>query len=250
MTKDSSTPTQEHLPIAGAQDSVVIMNDGSVRAILAVEPINFELKSEQEQNSTIYGYQSFLNSLEFPIQIVIQSKKLDLERYLSRMQEYQKITNNDLLRIQIEDYVGFVRQLINIANIMSKKFFVVVSYSSITKQKPSSLLNVFSKQNTGAILDQEQFTRFRGEALNRANLVGNGLLRLGLKVSLLDTQKLIELFYGLYNPDIATEERITDLEAITGNSISSLMSAQNNGDENSVDQNPPEINSHPTQPAQ
>src|SRR5665213_1882837 len=99
MSKNTATSTQEHLPIAGIQDGVIIMSDSSVRAVLKIEPINFELKSETEQNGIIYGYQAFLNSLDFPIEIVIQSKKLDLDRYLIKLDERRKTMSSDLLRI-------------------------------------------------------------------------------------------------------------------------------------------------------
>ncbi|MEZ0286206.1 MAG: hypothetical protein ACAH35_00005, partial [Candidatus Paceibacterota bacterium] len=210
MAQSTASSTQEHLPIAGIQDGTVIMTDGSLRVILRIEPINFDLKSEQEQNGIIYGYQSFLNSLDFPIQFIIQSKKLDLERYLIRLQESQKQVTNDLLRIQIEDYVGFVRQLISVANIMSKRFYAVISYAAATKQSGvSQITGLLHKQPTGPLMDQDQFNRYRAEANNRASIIASGLGRVGVKCSLLGTQDLIELFYGIYNPDVATEERLT-----------------------------------------
>jgi hypothetical protein len=222
MSKDTTTSTQEHLPIAGIQDGVIIMNDASVRAVIKVEPINFELKSETEQNGIIYSYQAFLNSLEFPIQIVVHSKKLDLERYLLKLEESKKAMTNELLRIQTEDYVEFVRRLISVANIMAKRFYVVVSYSTATKASTmASFTGLFHKTATGPLLDQDQFTRFRAEVVNRANLVGNGLIRLGVKASVLETQGLIELFYAIYNPDIATEERLTNINDLSTGIVSS-----------------------------
>lgn len=181
------------------------MNDGSLRCLVKVEPINFELKSETEQNAIIYSYQGFLNSLEFPIEIVVQSKKLDLERYLIKLEAGVKNIQSDLLRIQAEDYIGFVRRLISVANIMSKRFYVAVSYAVGGK---SGLSLNLSHAATGPVLDEEQFERYRAEATNRAGIIGAGLSRLGVKVSILSTQELIELFYGIYNPDIATEERL------------------------------------------
>jgi type IV secretory pathway VirB4 component len=212
MARSNQNPTQEHLPIAGIQDGVLIMNDASVRAIIKVEPINFELKSETEQNSIIYGYQSFLNSLDFPIQVIIQSKKLDLERYLIRIEESKKKLTNDLLRIQTENYIGYVRQLITVANIMSKRFYVVISYSNLLKSTPkTSFSSLFNKPPTGPLFEEDDFQRIRSEVFNRANIIGNGLGRLSLRVSLLETQELIELFYSIYNPEIASEERLTEV---------------------------------------
>lgn len=223
MAKDIASSTQEHLPIAGIQDGVVIMNDASIRTILKVEPINFELKSEAEQNAIVYSYQSFLNSLEFPIQIVVHSKKLDLERYLIKLEATKKNVTNDLLRIQVEDYVDFVRRLISIANIMSKRFYMIISYSAVAPKggRVPSLSSFFNKHPTGPILYQDQFDRFRLEAINRANLVAGGISRLGLKVSYLDTQELIEVFYSIYNPDIAAEERLTDVDQLSAGIVSS-----------------------------
>jgi hypothetical protein len=211
MAKSTAPSTQEHLPIAGIQDGVILMTDGSIRVVLKLEPINFDLKSENEQNAIIYGYQGFLNSLDFPIQFIIQSKQLDLERYLIKLKESHKNTTNDLLRIQIEDYVGFVRRLISVANIMSKRFYAVISYNAVTKQSSvSQFTSIFHKQPTGPLMDQDQFVRWRAEANNRASIIANGLARLGVKSRLLGTQELIELFYGIYNPDVATEERLTE----------------------------------------
>ena len=219
MSKVSVPSTQEHLPISSIQDSVLIMNDGSLRVVIKVEPINFELKSDTEQNAIIYGYQAFLNSLDFPIQIVIQSKKLDLERYLLKLDESRKQITNDLLRIQAEDYIDFVRKLISIANIMSKRFYVVVSYAGVTKSGLNPLTGLLPNK-TKSTLYQDQFDRYRTEVFNRGNIILNGLSKLGVKVDFLDTQKLIELFYGIYNPDIATEERLTEIETLEAGVVS------------------------------
>jgi len=163
-----------------------------------------------------------LNSLDFPIEIVVHSKKLDLERYLIRLDERKKTMANDLLRIQIEDYVDFVRRLISIANIMSKRFYVVVSYSvAANSAAPLGGLLGTHASSSQPLLYQEQFERYRNEAYNRANTVSAGLSHLGLKVSLLDTQKLIELFYGIYNPDLATDERLTEIDTLNAGVVSS-----------------------------
>jgi len=243
MPASTANSTQEHLPIAGIQDGVVIMSDGSVRAVLKVEPINFELKSEQEQNGIIYSYQAFLNSLEFPIQIVIQSKKLDLERYLVKMEAATKGMTNELLKIQAEDYTDFVRRLISVANIMSKRFYVVVSYAAAGQTRGvSGFLGLVHRAPKGPLMDQDQFARYQTEVNNRANAIGSGLARIGMRVSAMSTQQLIELFYGTYNPDIATEERLTELEAITPGLVSAEAAPAEQAP-TQPDQTPP-----PTQP--
>lgn len=222
MTKSTIHSTQDHLPIAGIQDGVVIMTDGSLRVVLKADPINFELKSESEQNAIIYSYQAFLNSLDFPIQILIQSKKLDLEQYLIRMQENERSLTNELLRIQIEDYTGFVRRLISVANIMAKRFYVVISHSLVTRNTSINQINsLFPHKPTGPILDQDEFDRMRSEAYNKAGITAGGLGRLGVKSSALETQELIELFYAIYNPDVATEARLTSLQNLSGGIVTS-----------------------------
>ena len=222
MAHSTAAATQEHLPIAGIVDGVVLMTDGSLRAVLKIEPINFDLKSEQEQNAIIYAYQSFLNSLDFPIQIVIQSKKLDLEQYLLRLEKSQKTVTNDLLRIQIEDYVGFVRRLISVANIMSKRFYVVVTYAPVGKSAGiAQFTSIFHKQPTSALMDENEFSRYRSEVQSKANIIAGSIGRLGVKPTLLDTQELIELYYGVYNPDVVSEERLTDVETLSAGVVSS-----------------------------
>ena len=214
--------TQDHLPIAGIQDSILIMTDASLRVVLKVEPINFELKSEAEQNAIIYSYQSFLNSLDFPVQILIQSKRLDLEQYLVRMEEAQHKQTDELLRIQTEDYIGFVRRLISVANIMAKRFYVVISHAAILKQTGiNQISSLLTHKPTGPLLDQDEFDRLRSEAFNKASIIAGGLERIGAKAKALETQELIELFYGVYNPDVATEERLTDLSTLSSGIVTS-----------------------------
>lgn len=242
MAKTKAASTQEHLPIAGIQDSVVIMTDGSIRVVVRLEPINFDLKSETEQNAIIFAYQGFLNSLEFPIQIVIQSKKLDLERYLSKLEASQKEVDSDLLRIQIEDYVGFVRRLISVANIMSKRFYVVISYSPVARSSGgiAQVTKLLHKQPSGPLMNQDEFTRFRAEAVNRASVVAGGLGRLGVKSRLLSTQELIELFYGIYNPDLATEERLTgDISDLSSGVVTAAAPLGDSPAEATVEPEPP-----------
>lgn len=215
MVKQPST--QEHLPIAGIQDDVLLMNDGSVRAVIKVEPINFELKSEDEQNAIIYSYQGFLNSLEFPIQIVFQSKRLDLSPYLSRLEETARQQGSELLQEQAEDYIGFVRRLVSVAKIMAKRFYVVVSHSHISKSS-FSLLN---RRPTGPLMDQAEFDRLRGEVFNKGLMIADGLGRIGCKTQPLTTQELIELFYNIYNPDVASEERLIDTGTLSAGIVTS-----------------------------
>ena len=126
--KKQPAPTQQHLPVADVREGIVVLKDGSLRLIMLSTSINFDLKSLDEQNAIVYAYQSFLNSLDFPIQIVMQSRKFNLSSYLSKLKERVPETESELLRIQIQDYVHFIERLLNVANIMNKRFFVIIPY--------------------------------------------------------------------------------------------------------------------------
>src|SRR5690606_8228933 len=133
--KPSRPSTQTHLPIAEIKDGVVILKDGTLRKVLMTSSINFALKSEDEQNALISSYVSFLNSLEFPIQIIVQSRKLQIKPYLAKLAELEKNQPKELLRIQIADYRAFVEELVDIGQIMTKKFYVVVPYDPLSNKK-------------------------------------------------------------------------------------------------------------------
>jgi type IV secretory pathway VirB4 component len=218
------TATQEHLPIAGIQDDVILMADGSLRLVLKAEPINFDLKSEEEQTAIIYAYQGFLNSLEFPIQIVMQSKRLDLQQYLNRTEAAGKEVSNELLRLQLADYVDFVRHLISVANIMAKRFYIVVGHSNLSPGGLfSGLTSMLGRKQTGPVIDQDSFDRMHQEIFSKAQITANGLARLGVQSRLLSTQELIELFYAAYNPDVAAEQRLTNVSALNSGIITAPL---------------------------
>lgn len=206
-------PVQGFLDIAEIRDDVVLLKDKSMRAVLAISSINFALKGEDEQNALISGYAQFLNSLEHPVQIVIQSRKLNIDDYLSRLKSAEKQQTNDLLRMQITDYVSFVKELVELGEIMSKRFYVVVPYSPISDKRKSfwsRLSDVFTPLKT-AKLKAERFAEYKGILVQRASHIQSGLASLGLKTQMLDTQALIELYYRIYNPDLADIQKIQDI---------------------------------------
>lgn len=208
-TPPAPASTQAHLPLAGIVEGVVIMRDGSYRAVLRVGATNFMLKSEQEQQALIFAYQNFLNSLNYTIQIVMQSRNLDLEPYLKKLEAKILEQQNELIRQQTEDYVAYVRELITVANIMDKQFYVVVPYTPLAAAKRglfSSMLPKGMPQNLS--VDEQQFARHREELMQRANVVAGGLAALSLKTALLDTDDLIKLYYTVYNYDVAMAERL------------------------------------------
>lgn len=206
--------TQEYLPISYIEQDAIVLNNGALRGALRASPINFDLKSEMEQNAVIAGYQAFLNSLQFSIQIVVRSKRLDLERYLVKLESETKNITNNLLLIQTQDYIGFIRRLIQIANIMSKQFYIVIGYDNLTSSK-NSIANLLVK-NRQIHLTEAGFKSSSQELTNRINIVAGGLSGMGITAKRLATQELIELFYNIYNPEESMAERLVpvgELEA-------------------------------------
>jgi hypothetical protein len=194
--------TQSLLRITEVRDDTIVMDDGTLRAVLAVSSTNFDLKSQDEQNAIIYGYQRFLNSLDFPIQIVMQSRKMEISDYLEKVKQMMERQTNELLRIQTAEYVEFIGRLVESANIMNKSFYVVVPLTqSISPSSGGGLLSgLFGGGQTKRISEREQnFTNYRKQLDERAGSVSSNLGGLGLRVVRLTTAQLIELLYNSYN---------------------------------------------------
>ena len=208
--KPTRPASQAHLPIAEIKENTVVMRDGTLRAVLMVGSINFALKSEDEQNALISSYVGFLNSIDFPLQIVSQSRKLQMKPYLEQLFQLEKKQANELLRIQIADYRAFVQELVEIGQIMTKRFYVVVPYDPLSNKKKScwARFQEVLKPALTVRLKDERFRERRADLDSRLRQVSGGLEGMGLNVVELDTQALIELFYATYNPDIAFAEQL------------------------------------------
>ncbi|MFA7245468.1 MAG: hypothetical protein WC070_04835 [Candidatus Magasanikbacteria bacterium] len=206
--------TQTYLPIAEIRDDVVVLKDGTLRAVLITSSINFSLKSEDEQNATISSYVGFLNSLDFPIQISVQSRRLQVKPYLEKLMDQEKKQTNELLRIQTADYRSFIEELVDIGKIMTKKYYVIVPYDPLSNNKKSfwSRFKEVVKPAISLRLKDERFKQRKDGLEMRVRQVSSGLENMGLSVAQLDTQSLIELYYNTYNPDIAFAEQLGDIE--------------------------------------
>lgn len=204
--------TKRHLDIAEIREDCVVLKDGTLRAVLLVSSINFALKSEEEQNAIIAAYVSFLNSLEFPLQIVVQSRKLNIEDYLERLKKAEKEQTNELLRMQIADYRQYVSELVEMGDIMSKRFYVVVPYDPLTDKRKGFWARLSEVIRPGAAvhLSEERFKRRRRDLMTRVEHIQMLLSSMGLSSVILDTQSLIELYYSIYNPEVAETEKVTD----------------------------------------
>jgi type IV secretory pathway VirB4 component len=193
--------TQQLVEIKDIKDGVVYLKGGGLRRVLMVSGINFDLKSEAEQTLILNSFQDFLNSLDFSVQFFVHSRKVNINSYLETMEERKKEETNELLKIQIEDYIKFVRAFVEENTIITKNFFVVVPYDPIVAvQKAGGIFSVFSGKKTtgGEISNQanlEQLSR-------RVDQVINGLEQIGLRVAVLGDDELTELYYNLYNPQL------------------------------------------------
>lgn len=212
-----SKSTQEFVPIQEIRDGIIILKDGSMRAIILASSLNFALKSADEQNSIIYQFQNFVNSLDFSIQIFIQSKKLDIRPYLALLQERYKEQVTELMKIQTREYVEFIRTFVESSNIMTKSFFIVIPYSPPALSGSSNPMNkifpgtgnTFTPKsgtksdpirNSKGTITNDKFEEFRSQLEQRVGIVEQGMVRCGIRVAELGTEEVVELFYKIFNP--------------------------------------------------
>lgn len=215
--------TQNTLLISEIRESMLIMNDGSFRAVVSCESINFDLMSAREREGVEYSYQSFLNSLYFPIQIFIRSEKVDIAPYLDKLLDLRRSQDNMLLGMLMEDYIGFIDTLSRETNIMDKHFYIVIPYFSsgdlsALAAASKSIFTAFAKpqQQQHIKIDQAAYTKAKDELSNRVNAVTSGLFQMGVKANQLDTNQLSTLYYNTYNPDTAIREPIADPNSMIG----------------------------------
>ncbi len=214
-SKNPSLGTQVYLPFSEIHDDTVILKNGGVRAILRTTSINFNLKSEQEQNALTVGYQSFLNSLEFPVQIVIRSRKLDIDKYIESLKEKVIHQSNPLLQKQTYEYIDFISRLVEYADIMEKDFLVVVPYDPPRAQSIGFIEKILQSLKGKDTESEIKKRRLEFETLSkglsqRVTTIQGGLENMSLKVTQLNTQQLIELFYKTYNPVVGRNEKVED----------------------------------------
>ncbi len=188
--------TQQFLEIDQIKEGVVLLKNKALRGILMVSSLNFALKSTEEQEATIYQFQNFLNSLDFPLEIVVQSRKLNITGYLDKLSEIAKKQKNELLKVQTVEYQKFINELIAGGQILSKTFFVVIPFTLIE-------IPGLKKQKTTQTPTDTQFQRAKSQLWQRLEFVVLGLRRCGLQSTPLNTSELIELFWGLYHPEDA-----------------------------------------------
>ena len=201
-TVNPTAATQHYLKIAEIKDDTIVLGSGELRAIVAVSSTNFALKSEDEQNALINAYQGMLNSLEFPIQILVHSRILDINTYLAKLKNLAAGQTNELLRIQMNEYIEYIGKLIEFANIMAKTFYVIVPFSSQpVRETFLSKVTGFLNPAAGIATNQEDFERAKIKLDERVNKVVSELGSIGLRSLTLTTAELVELLYQSYNFD-------------------------------------------------
>ena len=202
---------QKHLEIKEIKDDVVILKHGGVRAVLMTTSLNFALKSAEEQDAIVVRYQDFLNSLDFPVQIVVVSRKFDISPYIENLKQKQVAQENELLRIQTSEYIDFIKGLTEMTNIMTESFYLVIPFAPKSTQaikKTGLFSKLLSAKQKEPEAQELEFQELKNNLWQRLEFVATGLRRMGIKAVPLQTEELIELFYKLYNPSAKEEPEI------------------------------------------
>ena len=215
--KNVQTSTQLHLKISEIRDNTVVLKNGGLRSILKSSSMNLNLKSEAEQNAVIYSYQNFLNTLEFPIQILIRSKKLDIDDYIEKLKKLAVKQTNPLMQKQTFEYIEYISRLVEYADIMEKEFYVIIPQDPFRSEQKglikTFLENIFPQDTVEKIKQRHgEFDELKKGLNQRVNTTRAGLENCNLRVTELNTQELIELFYEVYNPMTSRNQKFANEE--------------------------------------
>lgn len=218
-TPQNANSTQSTLQLSEMRDGMVVMNDGSFRAVVACKSINFDLMSEREREGVEFSYQNFLNSLNFPVQILIRSQRVDIGPYIDKLVNERRSQDNMLLGVLMDDYINFIDVLAQEANIMEKSFYIVVPYfpkgdaANLVEQGKGFFGKLFARpQNTITHIDAATYQKAKDEIKNRVDTVISGLFQMGVQSVQLDTKSLGELYYNYYNPDTALRQPLGNFD--------------------------------------
>lgn len=220
-TPKNTASTQSTLQLSELRDSMVIMLDGSFRAVVACKSINFDLMSDREREGVEYSYQNFLNSLNFPVQILVRSQRVDIGPYIEKLVTTRRTQDNMLLGVLMDDYINFIDALAEEANIMEKSFYITIPFfpkgdaQNLVEQGKGFFGKLFAQpKNSITHIDAAAYQKAKDEISNRVNTVTAGLFQLGVQSVQLDTKALGELYYNYYNPDTAVRQPLGDFDNI------------------------------------
>lgn len=221
-TPKNPNSTQSMLQFSELRDNMIIMSDGSFRAVITCKSINFDLMSGAEREGVEMSYQNFLNSLNFPVQIVIRSQRVDIGPYIDKLLDIRNNQDNMLVGVLMDDYINFIDQLSQEANIMAKSFFVTVPFfpegdgSTLVEKSKGFFGQLFAApKKTVTKIDRATYEKARQEIANRTEAVMSGLFQIGVQAVQLNTKELGELYYNFYNPDTAMRQPLGNYENVT-----------------------------------
>jgi hypothetical protein len=208
--------TQKYVDVEEVRDGAIVLKDGSLRAVLLVSSINFDLKATEEQDTIVNQYQNFLNSLDFPIQIIVSSRKLNINPYLDYLKKKEMQMTNELLSLQLAEYRNFIKNLTDVSSIMSKFFYVVVPFHPVENTKSGLMDRLFGVGGSqkAVALRRELFDTYKNQLWQRLDHISAGLGSTGVKVTPLKTEELIELLYNSYNPSTHNNTIIKDIDKV------------------------------------
>ncbi|MBU4142405.1 hypothetical protein KJ590_00185, partial [Patescibacteria group bacterium] len=191
-------PVQQKIIIEEIKEGVIILKGGDLRGVLMASSINFSLKSTEEQDALIMKYQSFLNSLDFPVQVLILSRHLTIDGYLATIEQKRKEQTNELLKIQTAEYLDFIKNMVQVGNIMDQSFYVIVPLARVEKKEANLVekLGLFQKPRNG---ETKSFDELKTQLWQRLEYVASGLAGMGIKSVPLNTEEITQLFYRMYN---------------------------------------------------
>ncbi len=214
--KAFSMSTQRYLPIAEIKEDTVVLKNGGLRAVLKVNSLNFNLKSEIEQQGIIAGYQGFENTLIFPIQILVRSTRLNIDPYIQNLKQRADVQTSPLLKDQTNDYADFMEKLVDIADIMQKSFYIVIPIDAPAKAKRTLIQRFLDWINVDdtrarALQRSREFRAYSKILRDRITLVQSGLENVGITMRRMKTEELVQLYYSIYNPITSQKQKFQSL---------------------------------------
>lgn len=214
--QEKSPSSLKFVDVQEIRDGVILLRNGSLRSILAISSINFDLKSTDEQNAIIGQYQNFLNSVDFPLQLLITSRQLNIQPYLKLVEDQEARQVNDLLRAQTMEYRQFIENLTSVTNIMTKRFYMIVPYFPVESHKRGmfQMLTAMLSPQTVIVHKLELFNTYKNQLFQRVDHVTEGLRGTGVKIVPLGTEEVIELLYNAYNPNLFATNILSNIESL------------------------------------
>ncbi len=221
--KAFSMSTQRYLPIAEIKEDTVVLKNGGLRAVLKVNSLNFNLKSEIEQQGIIAGYQGFVNTLIFPIQILVRSTRLNIDPYIQNLKQRADVQTSPLLKDQTNDYADFMEKLVDIADIMQKSFYVIIPIDAPAKAKRTLIQRFLDWINVDdtrakALQRSREFRAYSKILRDRVTLVQSGLENVGITMRRMKTEELVQLYYTIYNPITSQKQKFQSLGDLNADS--------------------------------